>query len=238
LYVRLNFKALAAAAAVCSFIAQSALAASATVTYSLSLNDNGFGIYSPDEFAVYASDSTADGNAGIASFDAVFTGYNTIENTSPFAIYLVTAMTPGYPTSWFYVGFTYQGADGNPTFYGVDNADERLPYFGQEAGDVTQIVFPGIDAATLVSSSTDTAYSAPLLIGTGTYSGAGPSWVNSSNNMAQVYVTEGSSQTEELDVGSGLVLNSQALSPLPEPTSIGIPILGGFCVLYRRRARN
>ena len=48
-----------------------------TVTFILSLNDNGTGAFTRDSFAVYAVDSTADGNQGIVDFAVNIPGART-----------------------------------------------------------------------------------------------------------------------------------------------------------------
>jgi hypothetical protein len=79
---------LAISVLVCGLGVTPLAASGQTVTYTLSINDNGTSTYTPGDFAVYASDSTADGNFGISAFIAELSGYDSIENATPFLTWL------------------------------------------------------------------------------------------------------------------------------------------------------
>jgi len=76
---------------------------SASVTVTLSINDDGSGDYTPGDYAVYATDSTADGNQGIYLYSinvALDQKTTTLVNESPELSYQLNG-------SLYQLGFQY-----------------------------------------------------------------------------------------------------------------------------------
>jgi hypothetical protein len=106
--------------------------------------------------------------------------------------------------------------------------------FGQAGGQLT-IPDIALGYTVQVSSSAVTTYSAPLLFGTGTYGSDLPQWALSTNNFADVFTAATPSfETQELSVGSGLVLETQTLASVPEPASFVMLFLAAIALLTRR----
>ena len=76
-----------------------------TVTLILSINDNGLGVYTPGDYALYATDNKALGNGGIASFEVNLGGVTTqnINNVAPGGHYETGS---GASKGTYEVGFT------------------------------------------------------------------------------------------------------------------------------------
>jgi hypothetical protein len=191
-----------------------------TVTYTLSINDNGASTYTPGDFAVYASDSTADGNQGICAFSTELDGYDAIVNAAPYIIYSVS---PDGALGG--VGFcTLRSPANSASLTGSEDHSGTYPEsgrgvtgFGQQAG-IINVPFLPFEVAFEVSSSQVTTYSNPLLLGTGTFSSQIPGWVPSNNNFADVIIETGPNfESQSLDLSCGLILNTQTLTPVPEP---------------------
>jgi hypothetical protein len=217
-----------------------------TVTYILSINDDGTSTYTPGDFAVYASDSTADGNHGIIAFSAELAGYDTIVNATPYITFEVySTQTLPFPSGslgggGFCIlrtptnGASLSGSeDFNQQAY---PASDRNPGFGQIAGNLGPPIIP-FGGAVEVSASPVTAYSAPLLLGTGTFSDELPSWTPSANNFAELWVAP-IDPTNTFEVGSGLFLDTQTLASVPEPHALAILLFGGMVLFARRRRRD
>jgi hypothetical protein len=212
----------------------------ASVTYLLSIDDNGAGVYTPGDFAVYATDSTADGNGGLASFEVDLAGYATVVNQSPFIIYHVTdAEFFPYQNYDLEMGLTESRSPSNAAIGGAQNIMEfglgfaaEVNGIGQRSGNVDHVSFPPFDTVSVVSFSPSTAFSAPVLLGTGTYSGGAPSWNDPGNNFVDLFTSDGQAATEEVTPGDGLILQTQEV---PEPGVMGVLAGGAIGVLGRRR---
>jgi hypothetical protein len=57
------------------------------VTYTLSVDGNGSGASTPGDFAIYASDSTADGNGGLVTYGVGVKGFKPLKNLGPEGFY-------------------------------------------------------------------------------------------------------------------------------------------------------
>jgi hypothetical protein len=219
----------------------------AIVTFILSINDNGAGVETPGEFAVYASDSNLGPNSGIASFQVDIAKYSTVTNLSPFVVYHVTEdefmpfedfdLDLGFALSRSTAGAALSGAQNlNPVSVG---GTEPVYGIGQQPGAIPVLVFPAFDDAQIVASSPSTSFSDPVLLGTGTFTGLPPLWNNPGSNVADLFTSDPGTGTEEVTPGNGLALVMLNLSTeLPEPAALGILAAGGACLLSRRRART
>jgi len=67
---------------------------SATVTYILSINDDGTGNYAANSYAIYAADNSGSANLGLANFSVNFTGYDVASITTGTGSSAVTVSTP------------------------------------------------------------------------------------------------------------------------------------------------
>jgi hypothetical protein len=165
------------------------------VTYTLSLNDNGSGTYSPGHYAIYASDSTSDGNAGISGFGvAVNSDWSTITNVSPKGIYDDGLGDGGTDELGFTLARTGSGKD--PIGASQDgpevNGNMVAVYgFGQSSGNLNSDAPPGSTGHSGLMQGT---YGANLLVSIGTFSGSLE--FAGSNNSADVWVSTGSVSTE------------------------------------------
>jgi hypothetical protein len=204
------------------------------VTFTLSINDNGFGIYTPGDFAVYATDSTADGNRGIQSYSAPVAGAVTINNATPYLVYSTRLLIPPlFPGGELTLGFTDARSQTSATV----GTGDIVNGFGQSSGDLSTVFFvlPLVETITGIGAeSTSTAYSAPLLLETGTFSSTIPNW-GSGTGFADVFNPTSNSSTTLLTPGSGLSENTQTLANVPEPISTSVLFLMSIVTLSRRR---
>jgi hypothetical protein len=205
-----------------------------TVTYTLSINDNGTSTYTPGDFAVYASDSTADGNFGICAFSAQLAGYDSIVNTTPYVMYIVSPGGALGGDGFCTLRTPTNGASltGSEDFSDTFPASSRVGGFGQMAAILGVPAIP-FGVANEISSSPVTAYSVPLLLGTGTFGSDLPRWSSSSNDFAELFVFP-LFNTDTLEVGSGLILDTQTLTSVPEPASLKVFGLATMVLLSRR----
>ena len=222
-----------------SSIVTTSAAPVATVTYELVINDNGSGQYAAGDYAIYASDSTADGNAGLASFEINLKGLSStditnINNDAPGGHYKSSNKT-------YEVGFTADSTTGQTPVEGsqdtvgfAQGSKVALVYgYGQTAGNDATVI-PG---STSLGDDEQPTYGAPLQLITGTYSpGYTPAFAFSSglnSDGANVFVTNSGYATET----ATLSYTTTTLS-IPEPASIGLLGIGGIFLGLRRRRRT
>jgi len=87
----------------------------ATVTYILSKNDDGHGNSAPGKFAVYAIDSSADGNQGMVSYSVDVLGFSQVTNFAPKGAYDDGTPTHGTVSEGFTLLRSANGAFGSLT---------------------------------------------------------------------------------------------------------------------------
>ena len=205
-----------------------ALAASstqaATITYQLVIQPG-------NTFSLFASDSLGD-NGGLATFGVPLTGNITaINNTAPFGQF---GAGPGGSGE---IGFSQfrsaDGAPGGPTT--LTGAQLTVPTptpliihgFGQTAGNLATTASFGI-----FGLQEQTVYGAPLLLATGSYTGATPGFNTSSLDLiANVFTSSQATSTFAAQVLTQVV-------PIPEPSTFvlaGLGLLGLMTVRRRHR---
>lgn len=194
--------------------------AAPTVTFSLYPNQSG-----PNTFNLYASASLGD-NAGIAFYGIPLLNISSVDHKSPIA----NALFAG-PPFFSTLGFNLlRSADNAATVLASQdtiNASSPLIYgMGQTSGNLA--AYPGVTS--LLPGSEQPAYSAPLLIASGTYSGALPAFnLNSVDLVANVFVSNTSRQVIAADVRAVVV---------PEAESVAMVGIACLCVIgYSVRRR-
>ncbi|MGD9645601.1 MAG: PEP-CTERM sorting domain-containing protein [Pirellulales bacterium] len=199
-------------------------AQAATVTYQLVLQAG-------NTFSLFADVSTGD-NGGLVSFGVPLTGNITaIDNKAPFGQF------GNGPAGSGAIGFAdFRSADGTPggptTLAGsqvtVPTPTPLIVYgFGQTAGNLSSIASFGI-----FGNQEQLVYGAPLLLATGSYTGAAPGF-----------------NTSSLDLYANVFTNTQATSafgaqvltevvPIPEPSTFVLAAIGlAGLLVVRRRSR-
>ncbi|MBY0588198.1 hypothetical protein K2X85_13550 [bacterium] len=182
---------------------------------------------SPNTFNLYAESSLGD-NAGIAFYSApLLGGITSLDHKSPVANALLSG-----PPFFSALGFnTLRSADGALTVLASQDtisAGSTLVYgMGQVAGNLATL--PGVTS--LLPGSEQPAYAAKLLIASGTYSGALPSFnLNSVDLVANVFAQNGSRQVVSATVQAVVV---------PEASTVvmmGMVAVAIVAVAVRRRA--
>lgn len=200
-----------------------------TVTYTMSINDDGTGHFSPGSFAVYAAD-TSD-NGGLASYSVdVGGGVATITNDSPKGNY-DDGTGQGTDDE---MGFTLVRSANDTTpvtalqdTFGYSNGSEVILIygFGQTAGNLAADAPHGSTGAQ--GSTTQAVYGAPLELIQGTFVGSAPTFVNTGADTGNVFLTHSGYNTEPptLAFNSVTVPNPAAHTPafsnLSPSSSIG-----------------
>jgi hypothetical protein len=205
-----------------------------TVTYLLSINDNGSGVYQAGHFAIYVTDSTSDGNTGLASYNLSLANGTTINNFSPRGLYDNGTST----TTDDQIGFTLlrSGANTSPITGSQDTIDYPngvvLVYgFGQTAGNLANNEPGGSTGSD--GNPTQASYKAVLEIAKGTFSGLAPSFSNQANDTANDFVNNSGASTEP----TSLAFSTNTLST-PEPGSLSLLGIGAMGMLARRKRRR
>jgi len=165
----------------------------ASVTYTLSINDDGTDHYCAGCYAVYASDSNY--NGGLASFEVNVDGYATINNVAPEATDFSGTYSP--------VGFNeYRATTPSPegsqdTIDALNGQTSVLMVYGigQTAGNLASVLASGGGAIAIIAS-TQPVYGAPVELITGTFSSGMPSLTNTAKDIGNVFVTNSGANTE------------------------------------------
>jgi hypothetical protein len=208
--------------ALVALVVSTSIQAMPTVNFTLYVDEAG-----ANTFNLYASSSLGD-NAGIAFYGVPLLGdITSLNHNSPVA----GALFAG-PPFFSQVGFNLLRSADNVTSLVASqdtiNASSILVYgFGQTAGSLASI--PGVTG--FVPGAEQVAYSAPLLIASGTYNGVAPSFnTNSVDLVSNVFVSLSSRQVVPANISTAVV---------PEASTIvmmSIVGLGVLCVARRRFA--
>lgn len=171
----------------------------ATVTYIMSINDDGTGHYEANHFAVYASDNT--NNGGIASFDVHLGGAATITNYSPMGDYDDGTGTDASDELGFADSLLRTANNNTPVTASQDTVSYAtggpviLVYgFGQTAGNLASDAKAGSTGA--AGSTTQAVYGAPLEVIRGTFTGSAPTFTSTVVDTGNVFVTHSGYGTE------------------------------------------
>jgi hypothetical protein len=237
---------------VLSGVAAIALAASAnaaTITYTLSLNDQN-GTPAAGRYSVYAEISgtvTGGGqSAGLASYDLFLTGVNvaggtnintaTGNNFSPTAQYQDQANGVNDPRN---TGFNLFRAASHVSAGAVEikasqdtvsGAADVLDGIGITASSLAAQMPAGYDTiANVPSATTPTSWSAKILLAVGSFPvGSTPAWSTAAPTIGNVFVN---TSTFGGNSESGTVVTQV----VPEPASLGLLGVGAAGLLARRR---
>lgn len=217
-------------------------AQAATITYVLSLNDNGAGVKTTGSYAVYAYTSAGD-NSGLASFTITTTGQSTTLSRSPQATFaddngILDNKSSGFTT------LRSAGSSGVATTGSFDTVSGNgvATYgVGQTAGNVRNSAPSGFSAVSTVAQgaygvsnsftvanadgfSTPTGGQIPVLLASGTFTGTPTISLGAGNTFTGNALTT---------TAATISLVSRDL--VPEPTSLAVLGLGGTALLARRR---
>jgi len=187
------WKLMRAAVGALVMLSAGAVAQAATVTFSLSPNDDGSGTHAPGMFAVYA-DVSLD-NGGLFAFGVDLQGnIDAFLNMAPRGEFRDAPGGALNPIK--YLGFS-AGVTEDPVAGKISGLPDLakgsnlIPVygFGQEDGDLNNFRPPGYNPYfDSNGNAPGSAYKKHLLLGIGTYSGAMPTWQRGSvDNKASVY---------------------------------------------------
>jgi len=216
------------------------------VTFTIALNDNGQGVYTPGKFAIYVDDSTGD-NFGLASLGVDITngvtnnvGISGLVNQLPTASISDSTFTNPTPDSYGFSSLR-SGSSVTQLIGGSQDTISGAYFvmgFGQTGGNVGNPP-AGYTGSTVGSPSGQ--YNAHLLVATGNFTAANPVGfgTNNSGSFANVFLDNdaGNVDTGLINVSGVDLVSTQVidLTPIPEPASLGVLALGGLALLARRR---
>lgn len=196
----------------------------ATVTYTLSINDNGNNVYTPGDFAIYAADSTEANNDGLAYFYVSVIGYAAVANVAP-----QTTYEDGGDSSP--AGFTLGGSTGGSPITAeedtIHNGVTLIYGYGQSAGNFNSFDPYGSDGS--LGATTGNPWGAHVLLATGDYTGTVPTF--GAPNTANYFTTNTTSATASANIG----LTTVTLTP--EPGALGLLGIAVVGLIGRRRSR-
>jgi hypothetical protein len=229
----------------------SVVQAAPTVTFTLSLNDDGFGDVMPGSFAIYATDSLGD-NYGIAGLDAEITGLSPadfFEDDLPYGIFPAGKLNSAKDAT-VVAGFNTEGPPSFPIGGVQDLAGVGMPQgvvliyaVGQTSENLVDIV----EAATGVHPiMPDVIYQGdpdilgvPLLVADGTFS-PGENLAFTADNQSALVFTEngqnnfipGGTNTVEANIETVV----QDIS-VPEPASLAFFAVAATGLMTLRKQR-
>jgi hypothetical protein len=159
-------------------LAAAATANAATVTYTLSLNDNGAGVLTPNNWAVYAEASPDSG--GLFAYGVDLTGtFGTFLNRGNGVIMEDSDGTGESRSLGFTVGRTQDAANGK--FSGLQDLGagaSLIPVYGigQRNDDLDNYIPADFETQTSVFGAGRANYTTKFLLGRGTWTGAAPAF--------------------------------------------------------------
>ena len=202
-----------------------------SITYNLSINDNGSGVSTPGSFALYVIDTIGD-NAGLALYQVSLTSFTTLTNFSPRTVYddgSGDTMNAGFTA--FRSGSNIGALTGGQDTAGASVGSATLIYgMGQTAdGFAAHNPFPG---GTQDQPTQQSTWGVPLLIAKGTYNPAGPApaFDTAQVSQANVFVSNGSILTVPADP-------QLTTTSVPEPavSMVGLGLFAMSLLARRRR---
>jgi len=173
--------------------------ASPTVTYTLSINDDGTGHYAAGEYAIYAADNSSSTNLGIADFSVNVTGYDTLNQYAPYGTYDDGLRNGGSYELGFTTLRTLNASEGVSAFQDIFSFKSGgrvilVSGFGQTAGNLTALAYSDIPHTTGLINGVQEVYgnyagnyAGMVEVANGTYTGTPPAFTASTTyDTAQV----------------------------------------------------
>jgi len=169
-------------------------ASSPTVTYTLSINDDGTGNYCAGHYAVYATDTTD--NGGLASFEVNVGGAATINNVAPYAKdTTLTYKDVGFDVNW--ASTPPEGSQDTTDALKGETTVLLVYGIGQTAGNLGSVLTNAGGATSAKKTvSTQAVYGAPVELVTGTFTSGTPSLTNTANDTGNVFIANGAGTTQ------------------------------------------
>jgi hypothetical protein len=169
--------------------------------------------------------ANTDANFGVANYLLPIAGASTFVHSRP----RLTIDPDGTGESNFAVGFTQFPSGANAlTVQAGQSLDSAVPVaygLGQQVGTLTSLIPAGGAAS---GSTAFAGYAVPMVIGTGTFAGALPTWANSADNAAvQLYASTSGRNGPLTKVSSGnLILAVDGGVVVPPAVLVSNPVPG------------
>ncbi|HEX8325567.1 MAG TPA: PEP-CTERM sorting domain-containing protein [Tepidisphaeraceae bacterium] len=200
-------------------------AEAATITYTLSQNNNGTGTVTPGSFAVFAT--VSNDNGGLAGFAFNVSDTTSITNRSPLATFVNSSFTVRQ------AGFSLFRADAAEMTGATTGAQDNTSAtgiitfgIGQTPGDLKTQAPAGFAP---FGPNAESVYGVPVLLAVGTFaSGTTPTLVT---GIGTVFADTTSNEVVSAD---NIVLLNNNIA-IPEPASLAVVLGGGVALLARRR---